>query len=127
MKSLPQALLMYILGVLVLMPHLFLLPPVCINLCHAFQASTFPSSKSSWSTNDNNKEDKRKSSVVNPKNKNKNNQKLPQKEHDDEWIAIAQERLAGFFPFALDDWQLYAGGAICNGYNVVVSAPTGAG
>lgn len=42
-------------------------------------------------------------------------------------ISLARERLSGLFSFELDDWQLYAGGAICEGYNVVVSAPTGAG
>lgn len=42
-------------------------------------------------------------------------------------MALAKERLSEFFAFPLDDWQLYAGGAISEGYNVVVSAPTGAG
>jgi superfamily II RNA helicase len=54
-------------------------------------------------------------------------QQQQQQQNVDEWIATAQEQLAAYFPFPLDDWQLYAGGAICNGYNVVVSAPTGAG
>lgn len=40
---------------------------------------------------------------------------------------IARVNLQNYFRFPLDDWQLHAGGAIWDGYNVVVSAPTGAG
>jgi DEAD/DEAH box helicase len=44
------------------------------------------------------------------------------------WIDIGRRELQGLYPnFPLDDWQLQAGGAIWEGHNVVVSAPTGAG
>jgi superfamily II RNA helicase len=129
---------------------LLVLYHVCIDHgCRAFQASTFPANapKSSKQKIDN---DDGSSTI--PKNKNPAQPRIPrtktnpdgtsdrtfttpqqpqqqqqQQLHADEWIATAQERLASHFPFALDDWQLYAGGAICHGYNVVVSAPTGAG
>lgn len=45
----------------------------------------------------------------------------------EELIDIASDKLSGYFNFPLDDWQLEAGGAICEGYNVIVCAPTGAG
>jgi replicative superfamily II helicase len=46
----------------------------------------------------------------------------------DEWLYIGRQQLQPYYPsFPLDDWQLQAGGAICRGYNVMVSAPTGAG
>jgi superfamily II RNA helicase len=44
------------------------------------------------------------------------------------WIDIGKRELQGLYNnFILDDWQLQAGGAIWEGYNVIVSAPTGAG
>ena len=44
------------------------------------------------------------------------------------WIDIGRRELQGLYNhFTLDDWQLQAGGAIWEGYNVIVSAPTGAG
>lgn len=42
-------------------------------------------------------------------------------------IETGREHLSSLFDFPLDDWQLHAGGAICDGHNVIVSAPTGAG
>lgn len=42
-------------------------------------------------------------------------------------IERARTELQPYFNFPLDDWQLQAGGAILEGYNVIVSAPTGAG
>ena len=42
-------------------------------------------------------------------------------------IELGQQELQQYFRFPLDDWQLHAGGAICQGYNVIVMAPTGAG
>ena len=45
----------------------------------------------------------------------------------DEFIALGHVKLHQFFGFPLDDWQLHAGGAICEGCNVIVCAPTGAG
>lgn len=130
---------------------LLLLSHVCMHHgCRAFQASTFPanapkSSKQRIDTDDGSKTSTNKNPaqqrLPRMKTKTKTNpdgtsdrtfttpqQQQPQQQlHADEWIATAQERLAGRFSFALDDWQLYAGGAICHGYNVVVSAPTGAG
>jgi hypothetical protein len=54
--------------------------------------------------------------------------------HDEKTIAesqhfveVGQKELQGLYTFPLDDWQLLAGGAICDGHNVIVSAPTGAG
>jgi hypothetical protein len=44
-----------------------------------------------------------------------------------EQIALGKRRLQPYFDFPLDDWQLQAGGAICQGHNVIVCAPTGAG
>ncbi len=35
--------------------------------------------------------------------------------------------MAQHFRFPLDDWQLLAGGALLEGHNVIVCAPTGAG
>ena len=45
----------------------------------------------------------------------------------EEAIRLGKEKLAGYFKFPLDDWQLEAGGSILMGYNVVVCAPTGSG
>ena len=45
----------------------------------------------------------------------------------DSLIELGRQELAHHFRFPLDDWQLHAGGAICQGYNVIVTAPTGAG
>ena len=45
----------------------------------------------------------------------------------DQQIALGRQRFQPFFDFPLDDWQLQAGGAILQGANVIVSAPTGAG
>lgn len=42
-------------------------------------------------------------------------------------VALGRREFADLFRFPLDDWQLHAGGAIHQGYNVVVCAPTGAG
>jgi len=42
-------------------------------------------------------------------------------------IELGQSKLQPYFDFPLDDWQLQAGGAVLAGYNVIVSAPTGAG
>ncbi|CAB9499189.1 viralicidic activity 2-like 2 [Seminavis robusta] len=42
-------------------------------------------------------------------------------------IQRGQDELQQYFDFPLDDWQLQAGGAILEGYNVIVCAPTGAG
>jgi hypothetical protein len=42
-----------------------------------------------------------------------------------EQISLARSRLQPYFDFPLDDWQLQAGGAICQGHNVIVCAPTG--
>ena len=42
-------------------------------------------------------------------------------------IDIGREQLQPYFDFPLDDWQLQAGGAIVQGHNVIVAAPTGAG
>jgi hypothetical protein len=42
-------------------------------------------------------------------------------------IQRGQTELQRFFDFPLDDWQLEAGGAILEGHNVIVCAPTGAG
>ena len=44
-----------------------------------------------------------------------------------EQISLGREKLQSYFHFPLDDWQLQAGGAICQGQNVIVCAPTGAG
>ena len=44
-----------------------------------------------------------------------------------ETIRLAQEQLAKYFSFPLDDWQLQAGGEIILGHNVIVCAPTGSG
>jgi superfamily II RNA helicase len=48
-------------------------------------------------------------------------------EDKSEIISLGRERLAHYFDFPLDDWQLQAGGEICLGHNVIVCAPTGAG
>jgi superfamily II RNA helicase len=107
-----------------------------VTQCHAFQASTFPSSPKSWRPTNGpdhansdapNSNANSASADARSKHKNKITDSSASADHDSEWISSAQELLAGFFPFALDDWQLYSGGAICSGYNVVVSAPTGAG
>lgn len=45
----------------------------------------------------------------------------------DHMIQRGQAELQPFFDFPLDDWQLEAGGAILEGHNVIVCAPTGAG
>jgi len=42
-------------------------------------------------------------------------------------MDIGRTHLSRLYDFPLDDWQLTAGGAIYNGHNVIVSAPTGAG
>lgn len=42
-------------------------------------------------------------------------------------IQLGRELLQPYFSFPLDDWQLQAGGEICQGSNVIVCAPTGAG
>jgi superfamily II RNA helicase len=42
-------------------------------------------------------------------------------------IQLGRDRLQAYFAFPLDDWQLQAGGEICQGSNVIVCAPTGAG
>jgi len=44
-----------------------------------------------------------------------------------EMERVGRERFSSCFDFPLDDWQLQAGGAIENGHNVIVCAPTGAG
>ena len=46
---------------------------------------------------------------------------------EEETIELARNRLGSYFSFPLDDWQLWAGGEVCRGHNVVVCAPTGAG
>lgn len=46
---------------------------------------------------------------------------------DQNLVEVGRRELERFFDFPLDDWQLQAGGAIWEGYNVIVSAPTGAG
>lgn len=48
-------------------------------------------------------------------------------EERDALIELGRQELQQYFRFPLDDWQLHAGGAICQGYNVIVMAPTGAG
>ena len=40
---------------------------------------------------------------------------------------IGEDRFQKYFDFPLDDWQLQAGGAMVEGSNVIVCAPTGAG
>eukprot|EP00522_Entomoneis_paludosa_P009675 CAMPEP_0172448424 /NCGR_PEP_ID=MMETSP1065-20121228/7441_1 /TAXON_ID=265537 /ORGANISM="Amphiprora paludosa, Strain CCMP125" /LENGTH=1279 /DNA_ID=CAMNT_0013199913 /DNA_START=179 /DNA_END=4019 /DNA_ORIENTATION=- len=45
----------------------------------------------------------------------------------EELIRLGEAEFESYFDFPLDDWQLQAGGAICKGYNVIVTAPTGAG
>lgn len=50
-----------------------------------------------------------------------------QEDIDEDLIELGRSALAGYFNFPLDDWQLKAGGAICQGCNVIVCAPTGAG
>jgi superfamily II RNA helicase len=118
---------------------------VCLNQgsCRAFQASTFPivppSSPLVVTTKDDDGRRNKKadrdgdgaSSGITKRTRSDHAEKQQpqqqQQQNVDEWIATAQDQLAAYFPFPLDDWQLYAGGAICNGYNVVVSAPTGAG
>jgi hypothetical protein len=45
----------------------------------------------------------------------------------DYMIHRGQAELQSYFNFPLDDWQLEAGGAILEGHNVIVCAPTGAG
>lgn len=53
---------------------------------------------------------------------------LSSRAQDTEYLIEAgRTHFSDFFKFPLDEWQLRAGGAICNGYNVIVSAPTGAG
>lgn len=42
-------------------------------------------------------------------------------------VQVGQRELQRLYDFPLDDWQLLAGGAIWEGHNVIVSAPTGAG
>lgn len=42
-------------------------------------------------------------------------------------IELGHSELQPYYDFPLDDWQLQAGGAILQGHNVIVSAPTGAG
>lgn len=42
-------------------------------------------------------------------------------------VEVGRRELQGLYTFPLDDWQLQAGGAIWEGHNVIVSAPTGAG
>ena len=42
-------------------------------------------------------------------------------------VELGREKLQPYFDFPLDDWQLQAGGAILQGHNVIVAAPTGAG
>lgn len=44
-----------------------------------------------------------------------------------ERIALGKEKFEAHFDFPLDDWQYEAGGAICQGHHVLVTAPTGAG
>ena len=44
-----------------------------------------------------------------------------------EQIHLGEEVFGQYFRFPLDDWQLQAGGAIRQGMNVIVCAPTGAG
>jgi DEAD/DEAH box helicase/Helicase conserved C-terminal domain len=43
------------------------------------------------------------------------------------FVEVGRTNLQGLYGFPLDDWQLLAGGAIMEGHNVIVSAPTGAG
>src|SRR3569623_208632 len=43
------------------------------------------------------------------------------------YIELGRQRLSQYFRFPLDDWQLHAGGAICDGCNVIVCASTGSG
>ena len=42
-------------------------------------------------------------------------------------VEVGRRELQGLYIYPLDDWQLQAGGAIWEGHNVIVSAPTGAG
>lgn len=42
-------------------------------------------------------------------------------------IELGRCEMQQYFKFPLDDWQLHAGGAICQGYNVVCCSPTGSG
>lgn len=50
------------------------------------------------------------------------------KEREIQHLAeVGRKQLQGLYNFPLDDWQLQAGGAIWEGHNVIVSAPTGAG
>jgi len=42
-------------------------------------------------------------------------------------VELGRSKLAQYFDFPLDDWQLQAGGEILLGHNVIVSAPTGSG
>jgi superfamily II RNA helicase len=42
-------------------------------------------------------------------------------------VDLGARYLADYFAFPLDDWQLESGGAVLDGHNVIVCAPTGAG
>ena len=85
-------------------------------------ATADPSSSSSSTTNhyysgrDNN----------NNNNKDRNGDHVDNQMGDDYFLqSLGRQELARHFDFVLDDWQLHAGGCICQGYNVIVCAPTG--
>lgn len=42
-------------------------------------------------------------------------------------VEIGRQELQQYYDFTLDDWQLQAGGAICQGHNVIVCSATGSG
>jgi superfamily II RNA helicase len=65
--------------------------------------------------------------VVGDKGKAASNDFSASADQRQQQIAIGRESFERYFDFPLDDWQLEAGGAICQGSNVIVCAPTGAG
>ena len=72
-----------------------------------------------------------RSSISNPSHRSRSNLFSAVEESTDDAISRAVElgrsKLAQYFDFPLDDWQLQAGGEILLGHNVIVSAPTGSG
>ena len=52
---------------------------------------------------------------------------LQEQREVEDMIELGRSQLQPYYDFPLDDWQLQAGGAVLQGHNVIVSAPTGAG
>ena len=44
-----------------------------------------------------------------------------------EMMELGHSKLQPYYDFPLDDWQMQAGGAVLQGHNVILCAPTGAG